>query len=143
MKFLKSTICILLALSLVGCAVSSNPNPVIRYGANTGTSLAVPGIAVAIVGGLSSSDKDRSEMSDEEIEQEDKITQTILVGVGAATVGFVVGAVVGGTIGFIVWASHGFRNDNMREYSTSIPEEVKPPKDPPAKPDTVRIDMSR
>lgn len=143
MKFLKAVICTLLSLSLVGCAVSSNPNPVVRYAVNTGTSLAVPGVAVAIVGGLSSSDKDRSEMSDDEIEQEDKADQTILIGVGAAALGFVVGAFLGGTVGIIVWASHGFRNDNMREYSTSIPEEVKPPKDPPAKPDTVRIDMSR
>ena len=143
MKFLKLVICSLLALSLVSCAVSRNPNPVIRYGTNAGTSLAVPGIAVAVVGGLVSSDKDRSEMTDEEIEREDQLTQTMLLGVGAAAAGFVVGAVVGGTVGFIVWASNGFRNDNVSKYTTSIPEELKPPKDSPARPDTVRIDMSK
>lgn len=82
-------------------------------------------------------------MTDEEIEREDQLTQTMLLGVGAAAAGFVVGAVVGGTVGFIVWASNGFRNDNVSKYTTSIPEELKPPKDPPARPDTVRIDMSK
>ena len=37
---MRAVICMLLALSLVGCAVSKNPNPMIRYGANTGATLA-------------------------------------------------------------------------------------------------------
>ena len=48
MNYLKPVICMLLSLSLVGCAVSRNPNPVIRYGANTGTTLAVPGLVGAV-----------------------------------------------------------------------------------------------
>ena len=48
MNLLKPIICILLMLSLVGCAVSRNPNPVIRYGANTGTTLAM--LALELVG---------------------------------------------------------------------------------------------
>ena len=46
----------LLALSLVGCAVSKNPNPVIRYGANTGATLAGPGFAAMCVAGALSED---------------------------------------------------------------------------------------
>ena len=43
--------CMLLMLSLVGCAVSKNPNPMIRYGVNTGTALAAPGIAAFCLAG--------------------------------------------------------------------------------------------
>ena len=42
---MRAIICVLLTLSLVGCAVSKNPNPMIRYAANTGASLAGPGLA--------------------------------------------------------------------------------------------------
>ena len=76
----------LLALSLVGCAVSKNPNPMIRYGANTGATLAGPG--------------------------------------------FVVGAVLGGTVGFFKWMFNGFENDDIPREEP-LPEEILSP----AKPD--------
>ena len=50
MSFLKLVVCMLLVLSLVGCAASKNPNPMIRYGANTATTMAVPGWFVATNG---------------------------------------------------------------------------------------------
>ncbi|WP_175566632.1 hypothetical protein [Fibrobacter sp. UWB11] len=40
---MKLIICMLLVLSLVGCSVSTNPNPMIRYGANTAATMALPG----------------------------------------------------------------------------------------------------
>ena len=144
MKFLKSLICLLLALSLVGCAVSSNPNPVIRYSVNAGTSLAIPGMVVFVAAGAASSDKDDGDLSEQEQEFEDDLGKAVWIGVGVAAVGFLAGAVVGGTIGFIKWASTGFEDDDMTEYTTKIPEEAMPPKDEEhMKPDTVRIDMSR
>ena len=134
----------LLALSLAGCAVSSNPNPMIRYATNLGTSLAVPGMVVFVAAGAASSDKDEGDMSEQEKEFEDNLGKTVWIGVGVAAVGFLAGAVVGGTIGFIKWASNGFEDDDMTGYSTKIPEEAMPPKDEEhMKPDTVRFDMSR
>lgn len=80
----------LLALSLVGCAVSKNPNPVIRYGANTGATLAGPGFAAMCVAGALSEDGS----SDKDVEQ------LGLFGIAAAAGGFVVGAVLGERLAF-------------------------------------------
>ena len=144
MKLLKTLICLLLALSLVGCAVSSDPNPMIRYATNLGTSLAVPGMVVFVAAGAASSDKDEGDMSEQEKEFEDHLGKTVWIGVGVAAAGFVAGALVGGTIGFIKWASNGFKDDDMTGYSTEIPEDAMPPKDEAhMKPDTVNIDMSK
>ena len=110
----------LLALSLVGCAVSKNPNPMIRYGANTGAALAGPGfVALCVAGALSEDDS-----SDKDVEK------LGLIGLGAAAGGFVVGAVLGGTVGFFKWMFNGFKNDDIEEIGP-LPEEILPP----AKPD--------
>ena len=120
MNFLKIIICMLLALSLVGCAVSKNPNPMIRYGANTGATLAGPGfVALCVAGALSEDDS-----SDKDVEK------LGLIGLGAAAGGFVVGAVLGGTVGFFKWMFNGFKNDDIEEIGP-LPEEILPP----AKPD--------
>ena len=110
----------LLALSLVGCAVSKNPNPMIRYGANTGATLAGPGfVALCVAGALSEDDS-----SDKDVEK------LGLIGLGAAAGGFVVGAVLGGTVGFFKWMFNGFENDDIPK-AEPLPEEILSP----AKPD--------
>lgn len=119
MNLLKSVICILLMLSLVGCAVSRNPNPVIRYGANTGATLAGPGIAVMCV----------AASLDDDGESKDDVGQLALFGVGAAAAGFAVGAVLGGTVGFFKWMFNGFENDNIPK-AEPLPEEILPPMTP-------------
>jgi hypothetical protein len=116
MNLLKPFICILLMLSLVGCAVSRNPNPVIRYGANTGATLAGPGFAVMCV----------AASIDEDEESKDDVGRMALFGMGAAAAGFVVGAVLGGTVGFFKWMFNGFENDNVPKVE-SLPENVKLP----------------
>lgn len=106
-------------LSLVGCAVSRNPNPVIRYGANTGATLAGPGIAVMCV----------AASLDDDGESKDDVGQLALFGVGAAAAGFAVGAVLGGTVGFFKWMFNGFENDNIPK-AEPLPEEILPPMTP-------------
>lgn len=107
----------LLTLSLVGCAVSRNPNPVIRYGANTGATLAGPGIAVMCVA---------ASLDDDDSSSKDDVGQIALFGMGAAAAGFAVGAVLGGTVGFFKWMFNGFENDNIPK-AESLPENVMPP----------------
>ena len=106
-------------LSLVGCAVSRNPNPVIRYGANTGATLAGPGFAVMCV----------AASIDEDEESKDDVGRMALFGMGAAAAGFAVGAVLGGTVGFFKWMFNGFENDNIPKPE-ALPENVKPPMKP-------------
>ncbi len=117
MNFFKSIICMLLTLSLVGCAISRNPNPVIRYGANTGATLAGPGIAVMCVA---------ASLDDDDSSSKDDVGQIALFGMGAAAAGFAVGAVLGGTVGFFKWMFNGFENDNIPK-AESLPENVMPP----------------
>ena len=116
MNLLKPFICILLMLSLVGCAVSRNPNPVIRYGANTGATLAGPGFAVMCV----------AASIDEDEESKDDVGRMALFGMGAAGIGFAAGAVLGGTVGFFKWMFNGFENDDIPQMD-ALPEDVKPP----------------
>ena len=52
-----------------------------------------------------------------------------LVGLGAAAAGFVVGATLGGTVGFIKWMVNGFENDNISSYTSGLPEELLAPED--------------
>ncbi len=119
MRYLKIVICFLVSISLVGCAVSRNPNPVIRYGANTGATMAGPGIAVMCVAASLDDDED----------SKDDVGQLALFGVGAAAAGFAVGAVLGGTVGFFKWMFNGFENDDIPQEET-LPENVKPPMKP-------------
>lgn len=120
MNLLKPFICILLMLSLVGCAVSRNPNPVIRYGANTGATLAGPGFAVMCVA---------ASLDDDDEESKDDVGRMALFGMGAAAAGFAVGAVLGGTVGFFKWMFNGFENDDIPK-AEPLPENVKPPMRP-------------
>jgi len=113
---MRAFICMLLTLSLVGCAVSKNPNPVIRYAANTGVSLAGPGIAAVCIAGAI----DNDDHSDKDAEQ------LGLIGLAAAAGGFVVGAVIGGTVGFFKWMFNGFEDDKMSR-AEPLPEEILPP----------------
>ena len=113
---MRAVICMLLALSLVGCAVSKNPNPMIRYGANTGATLAGPGFAAMCIAGALSEDGS----SNKDVEQ------LGLFGIGAAAGGFVVGAVIGGTVGFFKWMFNGFENDDIPK-ADPLPEKILPP----------------
>ena len=135
MNFLKPVICVLLTLSLVGCAVSRNPNPVIRYGANAGASLALPGLAgaavIAVVAGAAEEDeKDDGYISESERkrrkERDDNIMAAFGVSLAIAGVGCLVGGLVGGTVGFFKWMFNGFEDDHAKEYS-DLPEDIVPP----------------
>ena len=137
MNFLKPIICMLLSLSLVGCAVSKNPNPVIRYGANAGASLALPGLAgaavIAVVAGAAEDeDKDKKYYYQSESdrqrqkERDDNIMAAFGISLAVAGVGCLVGGLVGGTIGFFKWMFNGFEDDHDKDYS-DLPEEILPP----------------
>ena len=119
MSWLKPIICALLALALVGCAVSKNPNPVIRYGANVGASMALPGVAVLCI----ASALDNDDHTDKDAEKMG------LFGLGAAGLGYAVGAVLGGTVGFFKWMFNGFENDDVHSEDNALPESVMPPKE--------------
>lgn len=119
MNFLKPIICLLLVLSLVGCAASKNPNPMIRYGANTATTMAVPGWFVATNGSGRFRAVDVMDV---------RLFPLKLVALSAAGVGFATGAVLGGTIGFFKWMINGFEKDHVSDYG-SLPEEILPPKE--------------
>ena len=115
MKFLKLIICVLLSLSLAGCAVSKNPNPMIRYGANTAATMALPGAIAAASSGpiICASGLD--------------IHALVfgVISVGAAGAGYVAGALLGGTVGFVKWMINGFEGDKVSSYG-SLPEEILP-----------------
>ena len=135
MSCLKPIICMLLSLSLVGCAVSKNPNPVIRYGANAGATLALPGLAgaatIAVVAGAADEDdKDNSYVSDSEKkrrkERDDAMFTAFGISLAVAGIGCLVGGLIGGTVGFFKWMFNGFEDDHDKEYS-DLPEEIVPP----------------
>ena len=117
MNFLKPIICLLLVLSLVGCSASKNPNPMIRYGANTATTMAVPGWFVATNGSGRFRAVDVMDV---------RLFPLKLVALSAAGVGFATGAVLGGTVGFFKWMVNGFEKDHVSDYG-SLPEEILPP----------------
>lgn len=117
MNFLKPVICLMLVLSLVGCSASKNPNPMIRYGANTATTMAVPGWFVATNGSGHFRAVDVMDV---------RLFPLKLVALSAAGVGFATGAVLGGTVGFFKWMINGFEKDNVSDYG-SLPEEILPP----------------
>ncbi len=117
MNFLKPIICLLLVLSLVGCAASKNPNPMICYGANTATTMAVPGWFVATNGSGRFRAVDVMDV---------RLFPLKLVALSAAGVGFATGAVLGGTVGFFKWMVNGFEKDDVSDYG-SLPEEIYPP----------------
>lgn len=139
MNLLKPVICVLLSLSLVGCAVSRNPNPVIRYGANTGTTLAVPGLVgavgvTALAAALDDDDDDDCHSYSCKTESQKKATDDYImvlgISLGVAGIGFVAGALLGGTVGFFKWMFNGFQDDVIAS-TPDLPEEIMPP----AKPD--------
>ena len=139
MNLLKPVICVLLSLSLVGCAVSRNPNPVIRYGANTGTTLAVPGLVgavgiTALAAALDDDDDSDCHSYSCKSESQKKATDDYItvmgISLGIAGIGFVAGAVLGGTVGFFKWMFNGFKDDDIEEIGP-LPEDILPP----AKPD--------
>ena len=116
MTLLKHLMCILLALSLVGCAVSRNPNPMIRYATNTGVTLAGPGLAAVCIAGSIDND-----------EHTDKDAARLgIAGLAAAAGGFAIGAILGGTVGFFKWMFNGFENDDIPK-ADPLPEEILPP----------------
>ena len=115
---MRAIICMLLALSLVGCAVSKNPNPVIRYGANTGATLAMPGVGVIAVAAAA---------AEEESNDSDwGVFQLAVAGVGISCAGFIAGMVLGGTVGFFKWMFNGFENDDIPK-ADPLPEDILPP----------------
>ena len=116
MSLLRVFICMLLALSLVGCAVSRNPNPMIRYAANTGVTLAGPGLAAVCIAGSIDND-----------EHTDKDAARLgIAGLAAAAGGFAIGAILGGTVGFFKWMLNGFENDDIPK-AEPLPEDILPP----------------
>lgn len=139
MNFLKPIICALLSLSLVGCAVSKNPNPVIRYGANTGATMALPGLtgaAVTTVIACAAWEEDRENdgpVSATEKKKQNKRDLNFLaafgVSLGVAGVGYIAGALIGGTVGFFKWIFNGFQYDDIPQ-TEALPEDVKPPMKP-------------
>ena len=138
MNLLKPVICVLLSLSLVGCAVSRNPNPVIRYGANTGTTLAVPGLVgavgvTALAAALDDDDDSDCHSYSCKSESQKKATDDYItvmgISLGIAGIGFVAGAVLGGTVGFFKWMFNGFKDDDIEEIGP-LPEDILPPVKP-------------
>ena len=117
MNLLRSIICVLLAFSLVGCAISKDPNPVIRYGANTATAMAVPGWFMATNGSGRLRAVDVMDI---------RLFPLKFAALSVAGVGFATGAVLGGTVGFVKWMINGFEGDKVSSYG-SLPEEIYPP----------------
>ena len=125
----------LLSLSLVGCAVSRNPNPMIRYGANTAASLAVPGLVgavgvTALAAALDDDDDDDchsySCKTESQKKAEDDYIMVLGISLGIAGAGYVIGAILGGTVGFFKWMANGFENDDIPK-AEPLPEEILPP----------------
>ena len=118
MNFLKLVICLTLVFSLVGCAVSKNPNPMIRYGANTAATMALPGaIAAASSGPI---------ICASGLNIHALVFGVISVGVAGA--GYAAGALLGGTVGFVKWMINGFEDDS--DVVSDFPEEIVPPTKP-------------
>lgn len=118
MNFLKLVICLTLVFSLVGCAVSKNPNPMIRYGANTAATMALPGaIAAASSGPI---------ICASGLNIHALVFGVISVGVAGA--GYAAGALLGGTVGFVKWMINGFEDDS--DVVSDLPEEIVPPTKP-------------
>ena len=125
-------------LCLVGCAVSRNPNPVIRYGANAGASMAVPGLVgavgvTALAAALDDDDDDDchsySCKTESQKKAEDDYIMVLGISLGIAGAGYVIGALLGGTVGFFKWMFNGFENDNIPQ-ADALPEDVMPPMKP-------------
>jgi len=126
----------LVAFSLVGCAVSKNPNPVIRYGANTGATMALPGLTGAAVTAViacaawEEDEKNEGYVDANERQRRNERDGNFLaafgISLGVAGVGYVAGALIGGTVGFFKWIFNGFEDDHDKEYS-DLPEEILPP----------------
>ena len=139
MNFLKPIICMLLTFSLVGCAVSKNPSPVIRYGANTGATMALPGLTGAAVTAViacaawDEDEKNEGYVSESEKAERRKRDGNFLaafgISLGVAGVGYVAGALIGGTVGFFKWIFNGFKDDDIAS-SSDLPEEILPPTKP-------------
>jgi hypothetical protein len=89
----------------------------IRYGANTATTMAVPGWFVATNGSGRFRAVDVMDV---------RLFPLKLVALSAAGVGFATGAVLGGTVGFFKWMVNGFEKDDVSDYG-SLPEEILPP----------------
>lgn len=107
----------LLALSLVGCAVSRDPNPMIRYAMNTGATLAMPGVGVMGVAAAAAEESNDPDCG---------VFQLAMAGVGVAGAGFIAGMVLGGTVGFFKWMFNGFENDDIT-LTSELPKNVMPP----------------
>lgn len=88
----------------------------IRYAANTGVTLAGPGLAAVCIAGSIDND-----------DHTDKDAERLgLVGLAAAAGGFAIGAILGGTVGFFKWMFNGFQDDNMAR-AEPLPEDILPP----------------
>ena len=139
MNFLKPIICMLLTFSLVGCAVSKNPSPVIRYGANTGATMALPGLTGAAVTAViacaawEEDEKNEGYVDANERQRRNERDGNFLaafgISLGVAGVGYVAGALIGGTVGFFKWIFNGFKDDDIASVP-DLPEKILPPTKP-------------
>jgi hypothetical protein len=111
----------------------------IRYGANTAASLAVPGLVgavgvTALAAALDDDDDDDchsySCKTESQKKAEDDYIMVLGISLGIAGAGYVIGAILGGTVGFFKWMFNGFKNDDIEEIGP-LPEDILPP----AKPD--------
>jgi len=107
----------------------------IRYGANTAASLAVPGLVgavgvTALAAALDDDDDDDchsySCKTESQKKAEDDYIMVLGISLGIAGAGYVIGAILGGTVGFFKWMFNGFKNDDIEEIGP-LPEDILPP----------------
>lgn len=102
-KVISILLCCAVLFGTTGCAYNST-NPVIRYASYGGSYGAAPGVICLAVAAAADSDDDDNDSDD-----------LALLGIALMGVGYVSGAVIGGTIGLLRWMILGDFESDKRD----------------------------